>query len=1115
MAAGALALLLTVLMPGQVVLNWTGGDLVATLSVTTVSGPDTLNITTTADHDFYALTVVSSGTVNWSNGSLRSGGGGSFLNAGAFNDLNPGGYSISNPFGGTFIFTNNGTYTRNAAGTTYLSATFNNNGALLLQQGDLQFGGGGTMSSAGSLLAAAGTHVYFTNDYAVADGASLTGSGSYLLTGGTFTIGGNTSLSSFSQTGGTLAGTQTLKGNLSWSGGTWSDPGTTTLGAATVLTLSNANDAYRDFYQHTIVNLGTVNWNSGNLRSGSGGAFTNAGTFNDLNTSGYAIENPFGGIFTFTNNGTYTRNALGTTYFYTTFNNNGPLLLQQGDLQFNGGGTMSSAGSIAAAVGTHVYFTNDYAVADGASLTGSGSYLLTGGTFTVGGNATLSSFSQTGGTLAGTQTLKGSLSWSGGTWSNPGTTTLAATSVLNLSNANDAYRDFYQRTIVNLGTVNWNGGNLRSGSGGAFTNAGTFNDLNAGGYSVENPFGGTFLFTNNGTYIRNAAGTTYLYTTFNNNGPLLLPQGDLQFNGGGTMSSAGSLTAAAGTHVYFTNDYTVANGASLTGNGSYLLTGGTFTVGGNATLSSFSQTGGTFAGTQTLAGTLSWSGGTWSDPGTTTLAAATVLTLSAATDAYRDFYLRTIVNFGTVNWNGGNLRSGGGGAFTNAGTFNDLNAAGYSMNNPFGGTFTFTNNGTYIRNAAGTTYVYAPFNNNGPLLLQQGDLQFSGGGGMSSTGSILAAAGTHVYFTNDYAVANGASLTGSGSYLLTGGTFNVSGSIALSNFAQTGGTVAGTQTVFGNFNWSGGNWDAAATTTLAATTVLNLSDATDAYRDFTQRAIINLGTVNWNGGYLRSGSGGSFTNAGTFNDLSTAGYAITNPFGGTFTFTNSGTYVRNAAGTSTISVPFVNNQGTVLVSAGLLHFTNSFTQTGGTVAVSNGATAQFDQGLNLAAGTLTGTGTIAATVTTQGRILPGDLSVTGDLTLASLASLDFGLRGTTRGTTYDTLRVGGAATLGGTLGFVFQNGFGTAVAPTDSFTLLSAASPLTGAFTNVSSGSVLVDDSGIGALTVYYGAGSPFGADNLVLTNFSPVPEPATWALLLLGAGAAGIYSRKLPSARR
>ena len=43
--------------------------------------------------------------------------------------------------------------------------------------------------------------------------------------------------------------------------------------------------------------------------------------------------------------------------------------------------------------------------------------------------------------------------------------------------------------------------------------------------------------------------------------------------------------------------------------------------------------------------------------------------------------------------------------------------------------------------------------------------------------------------------------------------------------------------------------------------------------------MVNNGTVNWQSGYIRSGSGGTFTNNATWND-SADGYSINNDYGG-------------------------------------------------------------------------------------------------------------------------------------------------------------------------------------------------------------------------------------------
>src|SRR6185369_7260658 len=178
--------------------------------------------------------------------------------------------------------------------------------------------------------------------------------------------------------------------------------------------------------------------------------------------------------------------------------------------------------------------TNNYTLLDGAQFAGTGLFSQTGGTFTLDGTLLASSFL-----------------WSGGNWNaanNSGlTTTIGPNTVLNLTAANDSARDFNGRAIVNNGTVNWGSAYIRGGNGSTFVNNGTFNDTQTQGWTIHNPnFGGT-------------AGTF----TFANNGSVSVLHGALQFRAGGTLAPAGSISAASGANVYFTNGYTVNNGSSL------------------------------------------------------------------------------------------------------------------------------------------------------------------------------------------------------------------------------------------------------------------------------------------------------------------------------------------------------------------------------------------------------------------------------------------------------------------------------------------------------------------------------------------------------------------------
>ena len=1064
--------------------DWSGGtwNTAANSGLTTTIAPGAvLNLSSANDttRDFYGRALVNQGITNWTSAYLRGGQGSSFTNAagGTFNDLNASSYTVHNPgWGGSFVFSNAGTYVRKVGGTTAFDTTFNNSGTIKLSGGDIQIRQGGTMSATSMVKAEAGTHFYFTNNYTLLDGAQFTGPGLVNQTAGTLTLDGTLRAS-----------------NFLWSGGNWSAAAnsglTTTIAAGTTLNLTYANDTTRDFYGRGIVNNGVVNWTNAYLRGGQGSSFTNAagGVFNDFNASGYSVYNPsWGGTFVFTNDGTYIRNAGGTTYFDTTFNNNGSVQLQRGDLQIRQGGAMSATGNLLAAPGTNVYFTgNTFTVANAASLSGSGTYWLTGATLDLSGTLAAGSFNQTAGTLAGQNTIGGTYAWSGGVWSaaaNSGlTTTIAASGTLNLTNTSDSYRDLYGRGIVNQGIVNWTNAYIRGGQGSSFTNAagGVFNDFNASGYSVHNPsWGGTFVFTNNGTYIRNAGGTTTFDVPFNNTGTLAVQAGDLRLQQGGTMSATSVAQTGPGGRLYFTNDYTVVDGARFKGDGVFNQIAGTLTLNGSLRASSFL-----------------WSGGNWNAAAnsglTTTIAAGTTLNLTNANDSYRDFSGRGIVNEGIVNWSNAYLRGGQGSSFTNAvgGVFNDFNASGYSVHNPsLGGTFVFTNDGTYIRNAGNTTTFNTTFNNTGILQLLGGDIQIHQGGTMSATSVVQAAVGTHLYFTNNYTLADGARFTGAGSINQTAGTLTLNGSLRASAFL-----------------WSGGDWSAAAnsglTTTIAAGTTLNLTNANDSYRDFSGRGIVNNGVVNWSSAYLRGGQGSSFTNAAgaTFNDLNASSYTVHNPsWGGTFT--NAGSYLRNATGSTSIDVPFTNTGTVRSAGGGTLSFNSTFTNTGGTLTAAGGNFV-FANALNVGTGTIGGTGTfLTPSVTAGGVIAPGNsvgllrvIGSPGNLTLLSTATAEFEIGGTTRGTQHDAIDATGTATLAGTLKLSFVNAGYAAVQNSDSLTLLLAGA-VAGAFDNIAGGARLATSDGAGSFLV------TLSGTALSLSQFQLDPSTYLWSGGTLGS---------------
>jgi hypothetical protein len=358
-------------------------------------------------------------------------------------------------------------------------------------------------------------------------------------------------------------------------------------------------------------------------------------------------------------------------------------------------------------------------------------------------------------------------------------------------------------------------------------------------------------------------------------------------------------------------------------------------------------------------------------------------------------------------------------------------------------------------------------------------------------------------------------------------TISTGGTITLNDLFVFGGSIngGGVLNLLGeNSRWTHGEITGLSTLNIAPSAIFTVS--TYAQHNFDQTNIINQGTFNWtDGGALRSGNGGLFINApgAVFNDRSsgtTTDYLITNPFGGSFDFTNAGTYVKVTAGSTTrIEVPFINT-GNLIINGGTLRFTSTFFQAGGNISLAAGTSLVFDHTVSLVGGTLIGNGTVVGnvingynpsnTTTTPGVnassiietafISPGNtlgqLNIQGGLALLETSKLLFDLGGTSQGTTYDFLSISGPASLGGLLTVGFQNNFGSTVNSSMSFTVLTAGS-LVGTFAGLTDGARVFTTDGLGSFVVNYSSTS------VTLSNYQlvPVPEPSTWALMISGLG--------------
>jgi hypothetical protein len=171
-------------------------------------------------------------------------------------------------------------------------------------------------------------------------------------------------------------------------------------------------------------------------------------------------------------------------------------------------------------------------------------------------------------------------------------------------------------------------------------------------------------------------------------------------------------------------------------------------------------------------------------------------------------------------------------------------------------------------------------------------------------------------------------------------------------------------------------------------------------------------------------------------------------------------------------------------------------------------------GFNLQAGVLKGTGTVVANVNNSGGAvapgdgagLPGVLTIQGNYTQGAGGAFEELLSGTTAGTGYSQLVVTGSAALGGLLDITKSAGFTLALG--DTFTILDFAS-YSGNFVNFDyNGSACSFTGGLLGCAggVQFAEQFSAGYLNLVVENVgvSGVPEPSTWAMMLIGFAGLG-----------
>jgi hypothetical protein len=206
------------------------------------------------------------------------------------------------------------------------------------------------------------------------------------------------------------------------------------------------------------------------------------------------------------------------------------------------------------------------------------------------------------------------------------------------------------------------------------------------------------------------------------------------------------------------------------------------------------------------------------------------------------------------------------------------------------------------------------------------------------------------------------------------------------------------------------------------------------------------------------------------------------------------------------------NFGTIEVQQGMLSLdvdlVSSFTNRG-VIRVDAGATLDArtiatGTGLRSDGGTVRGGGLIRGSVAFVGTgnelrpgadAAPGTLTVSGDLTLNAGSTLFARLNGLAAGTGYDQLVMNGEVDLGGAVLSALLGGGYSPAAGNELFVLTNdGIDPITGTFAGLPNGATVPLGDYSASISYFGDVGSMAvtGGNDVVLFNFTPVPEPST-----------------------
>lgn len=448
--------------------------------------------------------------------------------------------------------------------------------------------------------------------------------------------------------------------------------------------------------------------------------------------------------------------------------------------------------------------------------------------------------------------------------------------------------------------------------------------------------------------------------------------------------------------------------------------GRTLTINGEASVNTngvFFLSGGALSGTNqiTLSGLLSWQYGVVdTNAAVTATTSGRVAITSGASHA--KYLYGSLTNSGIITWQPlGNLGIGGTLCNLPGGIF-DAQVDASILNS--GANAVILNQGAFRKSAgSGNINCYVPLLNSGTIDTQVGRLALLAGSTLNS----------------------GCAITGAGETRLGSGIHTLSGAICATNVVLYGAELEGNGILSGTVAWVSGQINEGASVTVATNGTLLFSSGAN-FTKFVYGNLTNAGTVIWlPQGYLNV-SGTLHNLSGALFDAQVDNISILSSNTNALII-NDGVF-RKSPGISTVgcAVPMINH-GTVEVLPGTLRFDAGCTNPSGTIALLGG-TFRMTQPLCLDGGLLTGWGTMWADVTNAACIRParsnGALTINGRCEQLLGGRMEFELAGNDPGTNQSRLNITGAATLRGTVGVRWGDGY--MPSPGTNFPVLTFAS---------------------------------------------------------------------------